>query len=189
MAGLFDLEYHEKKIKEYQQPLTKLNKVIEWEMFRAVIEEALYVEPKGAGGRPAYDKVMMFKILILQKYYNLSDEQTEFQINDRTSFKQFLDLKLGDTIPDQKTIWHFKEQLANKDVSQKLFELFAKQLMNKGIIAKEGSMVDATFVDVPRQRNTREENADIKKGAVPLEFSKKDQNGKTDEILAVRDGV
>ena len=52
---------------------------------------------KGAGGRPAYDKVMMFKILILQKYYNLSDEQTEFQINDRTSFKQFLDLKLGDT--------------------------------------------------------------------------------------------
>ena len=183
MAGLFDLEYHEKKIKEYQPPLTKLNKVIQWEMFRTVIEEALYVEPKGAGGRPAYDKVMMFKILILQKYYNLSDEQTEFQINDRTSFKQFLDLKLGDTIPDQKTIWHFKEQLANKDISQKLFELFAKQLMHKGIIAKEGSMVDATFVDVPRQRNTREENADIKKGAVPLEFSKKDQNGKMSKLF------
>ncbi len=170
MAGLFDLEYHEKKIKEYQPPLTKLDKVIGWEIFRKPIEEALYEEPKGAGGRPAYDKLMMFKILILQKYYNLSDEQTEFQINDRTSFKQFLDLKLGDTIPDQKTIWYFKEQLAKKDVSQKLFELFAKQLMNKGIIAKEGSMVDATFVDVPRQRNTREDNADIKKGSIPIEF-------------------
>jgi IS5 family transposase len=183
MAGLFDLEYHEKKIKEYQPPLTKLDKVIGWEIFRKPIEEALYEEPKGAGGRPAYDKLMMFKILILQKYYNLSDEQTEFQINDRTSFKQFLDLKLGDTIPDQKTIWYFKEQLAKKDVSQKLFELFAKQLMNKRIIAKEGSMVDATFVDVPRQRNTREENADIKEGAVPLEFSKKDQNGKMSKLF------
>jgi len=170
MAGLFDLEYHEKKIKEYQPPLAKLDKVISWEIFRRPIEEALYEEPKGAGGRPAYDKLMMFRILILQKYYNLSDEQTEFQINDRTSFKQFLNLKLGDKIPNQKTIWHFKEQLAKKDVSQKLFELFAKQLMNKGIIAKEGSMVDATFVDVPRQRNTREENADIKKGSIPLEF-------------------
>jgi len=170
MAGLFDLEYHEKKIKEYQPPLAKLDKVIGWEIFRKPIEEALYEEPKGAGGRPAYDKLMMFKILILQKYYNLSDEQTEFQINDRTSFKLFLGLKIGDKIPDQKTIWYFKEQLVNKDVSQKLFELFTKQLINKGIIAKEGSMIDASFVDVPRQRNTREENADIKKGSIPLEF-------------------
>ena len=177
MAGLYDLEYHENKIKEYQPPLAKLNKVIQWEMFRSPIEEALYVEPKGAGGRPAFDKLMMFKILILQKYYNLSDEQTEFQINDRTSFKQFLALKIGDTIPDQKTIWHFKEQLANRNLSEKLFELFATQLMSQGIIAKEGSMVDASFVDVPRQRNSKEDNADIKKGAVPLEFAKKQKNG------------
>jgi len=182
MAGLFDLEFHEKKIKEYQPPLTKLDKVIDWEMFRKPIEEALYKEPKGAGGRPSFDKIMMFKILILQKYYNLSDEQTEFQINDRTSFKQFLGLKLGDTIPDEKTIWYFKEQLANKDLSQSLFEMFTIALINKGIIAKEGSMVDASFVDVPRQRNSKEENADIKKGAIPLEFGKKDNNGKQSKL-------
>ena len=182
MAGLYDLEYHEKKIKEYQPPLAKLNKVIQWDMFRTPIEEALYVEPKGAGGRPAFDKLMMFKILILQKYYNLSDEQTEFQINDRTSFKQFLALKLGDTIPDQKTIWHFKEQLSNKNVSEKLFDLFVKQLMSKGIIAKEGSMIDASFVDVPRQRNSKEDNADIKKGAVPIKFSIKDKHGKRSKL-------
>ena len=124
----------------------------------------------------------MFKILILQKYYNLSDEQTEFQINDRTSFKQFLGLKIGDTIPDEKTIWHFKEQLANKNLTQQLFEQFATMLMNKGVIAKEGSIVDATFVDVPRQRNSKEENADIKKGATPLEFGKKDKNGKQSKL-------
>ena len=76
---------------------------------------------------------MMFKILILQKYYNLSDEQTEFQINDRTSFKQFLNLKIGDKVPDEKTVWHFKEQLANKNVSQQLFNLFTDQLITQGI--------------------------------------------------------
>lgn len=182
MLGLFDLEYHENKIREYQPPLAKLDKVVDWEMFRKPIEKALYVEPKGAGGRPRYDKLMMFKILILQKYYNLSDEQTEFQINDRTSFKQFLGLKLEDKIPDKKTIWHFKEQLTNKNLSKKLFELFTKQLMNKGIIAKEGSMIDASFVDVPRQRNSKDDNADIKKGAVPLEFAKKDKNGKRSKL-------
>jgi len=182
MAGLFDIEFHEKKIKEYQPPLVKLDKVIEWEMFRKPLEDALYVKPKGAGGRPPFDKLMMFKILILQKYYNLSDEQTEFQINDRTSFKQFLGLKIGDTIPDEKTIWHFKEQLANKNLTQQLFDQFAIMLMNKGVIAKEGSIVDATFVDVPRQRNSKEENADIKKGATPLEFGKKDKNGKQSKL-------
>ena len=67
MAGLFDLEY--------QPPLAKLDKVIDWEMFREPIEKALYEEPKGAGGRSPYDKLMMFKILILQKYYNLGNTQ------------------------------------------------------------------------------------------------------------------
>lgn len=182
MAGLFDAEYHERKIKEYQPPLSKLNKVINWELFREPLETALYVEPKGAGGRPSFDKIMMFKILILQKYYNLSDEQTEFQINDRTSFKQFLGLKIGDKVPDEKTVWHFKEQVANKGLSEELFNLFTKQLITQGIVAKEGSMIDASFVDVPRQRNTKEDNADIKKGAIPLEFAKKDKNGKMSKL-------
>ncbi len=64
MAGLFDLEFHEKKIKEYQPTLAKLDLVIDWEMFRETIEKALYVETKGAGGRPPFDKIMMFKIVL-----------------------------------------------------------------------------------------------------------------------------
>ncbi len=170
MSGLFDLEYHEKRIKEYQPPLAKLDSVIDWNLFRKLLEESFYIERKGPGGRPPYDKIMMFKIIILQKYYNLSDEQTEFQINDRTSFKQFLGLRIGDKIPDEKTIWYFKEQLANKSVSFKLFELFSQQLISKGVIAKEGSIIDASFVDVPKQRNTKEENKDIKNGQIPNSF-------------------
>lgn len=182
MSGLFDYEDQLEKINAHQPPLNKLDKVIDWEMFRTPIEEALYVEPKAPGGRPFYDRVMMFKIVILQKYYNLSDEQTEFQIKDRLSFMQFLGIQIGDKVPDEKTIWLFKEQLKEKQLSQKLFDLFTTLLQTHGIVAKEGSIVDASFVDVPRQRNKREENADIKQGAVPLSFGEKDKNGKQSRL-------
>jgi len=112
----------------------------------------------------------MFKILILQRYYNLSDEQTEFQIKDRLSFLDFLGLQIGDDVPDEKTIWLFKEQLKEKDLSKKLFELFTSKLIENGIVAKEGTIVDASFVTVPKQRNTREENKEIKKGKTPQSF-------------------
>jgi len=113
---------------------------------------------------------MMFKIIILQRYYNLSDEQTEFQIKDRLSFQQFLGLQIGDRVPDQKTIWLFKEQLKEKGLSKQLFEMFTTSLLSNGIIAKEGSIVDASFVNVPRNRNTRGENDTIKQGNIPEAF-------------------
>ncbi|MBD3795861.1 MAG: transposase [Epsilonproteobacteria bacterium] len=90
-----------------------------------------------------FDRLMMFKILILQRYCNLSDEQTEFQIKDRLSFMQFLGLQIGDSVPDEKTIWLFKEKLKEKNLSKKLFELFTQTLISNGIVAKEGSIVDA----------------------------------------------
>ena len=113
----------------------------------------------------------MFKILILQRYFNLSDDQTEFQIKDRLSFVDFLNLELSDKIPDAKTIWFFKDQLCKKGLTEKLFDLSTETLNSKGIIAKEGSMVDASFVDVPKQRNNREDNAIIKEGSVPISFA------------------
>ncbi len=136
MPGLFDYEDQLKKINAHQPPLNKLDKVIDWEMFCKPIEEALYVEPKAPGGRPPFNRVMIFKILILQRYYNLSDEQTEFQIKDRLSFMQFLGLQIGDNVPDEKTIWLFKEQLKEKNLSQELFDLFTGQLLGQGIVAK-----------------------------------------------------
>lgn len=168
--GLFDYEYQLELINKHQPPLAKLNSVIDWEMFRTLIEEAFAIEPKAPGGRPPFDRLMMFKILILQRYYNLSDEQTEFQIKDRLSFMQFLGLQIGDNIPDEKTIWHFKEKLKEKKLSKKLFELFAHALISNGVVAKEGSIVDASFVNVPRQRNTREENETIKQDNIPESF-------------------
>jgi len=172
MAGLFDYEFQLEKIKKHKPPLQKLDELIDWEMFRKPIEEALYVEPKSNAGRKPYDKLLMFKIVILQRYYNLSDEQTEFQIKDRLSFLDFLGLQIGDNVPDEKTIWLFKEQLKKHDLSKKLFEIFTNKLVSNGIVAKEGTLVDASFIKVPKQRNKRSDYADIKKGAVPLEFGK-----------------
>jgi len=170
MRGLFDYEYQLELINAHQPPLQKLSSVIDWEMFRSPIEEAFATSPKAPGGRPPFDRLMMFKILILQRYYNLSDEQTEFQIKDRLSFMQFLGLQIGDNIPDEKTVWLFRENLKEKGLSKKLFELFTQTLISNGIVAKEGSIVDASFVNVPRQRNSREENKTIKEGNTPESF-------------------
>jgi len=109
----------------------------------------------------------MLKILILQRLYNISDEQTEYQINDRLSFMRFLNLRLSDRVPDQNTIWLFREQLKVAGVVEQLFQHFEKALEQAGMLAQSGSIVDATIVDVPRQRNNREENKQIKQGETP----------------------
>jgi IS5 family transposase len=170
--GLFDYEFRLEEINKKQPPLQKLNTVIDWELFRKPIEKALSVKAKSPGGRPAFDKLMMFKIIILQRYYNLSDEQCEFQIKDRLSFMDFLGIKLDDKVPDENTIWHFKEKLKEHNLSQTLFDLFTDKLSEQGVVAKTGSMVDASFVDVPRQRNSKGGNDTIKAGGVPIEFGK-----------------
>ena len=112
----------------------------------------------------------MFKILILQRYYNLGDDQTEYQICDRLSFMRFLKLTIADDVPDSKTIWNFRERLVDLDIVDKLFDLFKTKLEVLGLIIHEGKIVDASFVEVPKQRNSREENKQIKEGEVPKEW-------------------
>ena len=141
----------------------------DWELFRPELESLLGYDNRdlSKGGRPPFDPVLMLKVL--QKYHNLSDEQTEFQIGDRFSFMQSLGLQPGDSVPDEKTIWDFKGLLDKdgRDSARKLFDCFASQLSGEGMIARKGSIVDASFVDAPRQRNTREQNVQIKTGERP----------------------
>jgi IS5 family transposase len=106
----------------------------------------------------------MFKILILQRYYGLGDKQIEYQIIDRTSFKNFLGLETGDKIPDEKTVWAFRESITNEGLVDDLFSEFKTYLESKELIFNQGQLVDASFTIAPRQRNTREENEKIKKG-------------------------
>jgi IS5 family transposase len=100
----------------------------------------------------------MFKILILQRLYNLSDQQIEFQVNDRLSFGRFLRLPLGGAAPDYTTVWKFREVLVRAEAVKALFDLFTRTLSQKGLITKEGTIADASFVEVPRQRKMKEDN-------------------------------
>lgn len=168
--GLFDYEFRLEEIRAYQPPLHKLNSLIDWEIFREPLERVFDKERKSNAGAKPYDYVMMFKILILQRFYNLSDAQTEFQIKDRLSFMDFLGCSIGDRIPDEKTIWLFREKITKANLAQTLFDTFTDKLIEHEIVAKEGSIVDASFVSVPVQHNTKEENQQIKKDAIPQSF-------------------
>ncbi len=106
----------------------------------------------------------MFKILILQRYYGLGDKQVEYQIIDRTSFKQFLGLESGDKVPDEKTVWAFRENITKSGLVDILFTEFMNHLESLGLIFNEGQLIDASFTVSPRQRNTRDENTKIKAG-------------------------
>jgi IS5 family transposase len=168
--GLFDSDFRIEKLIKLGDPLHRLSQGIDFELFRILLEKKLSKLQQGAGGRPPYDYVVMFKVLVLQRYFNLSDDQVEFQICDRISFMRFLGLSISDDIPDSKTVWHFRERLVDLGLVGELFELFIGELNNLGLILNEGKIVDASFIEIPRQRNTKEENGQIKDGQTPEGF-------------------
>ena len=169
--GIFDESIRKAKLEKLGDPLKRLNEVMDWEMFRPVLEK-VFEKERRRSGRPSFDVVMMFKILVLQRSYNMSDDQTEYQLNDRITFMRFVGLGLGDRIPDAKTIWLFRENLRKAEALDKLFDAFGKMLEEKRLITHEGTIVDATFADAPKQRNHRDENTQIKEGRVPEEWKK-----------------
>jgi transposase, IS5 family len=152
-------------------PLARLAMVVEFELFRPELEAALARSDRARGGRPPYDAVLMFKVLVLQTLYTLSDDQTEYQIRDRLSFMRFLGLALEDRVPDAKTVWLFREQLTKTGAVQRLFERFDAALRDAGYLAMGGQIVDATVIQARRPRLTRGEKATIKVGGVPSGWS------------------
>jgi IS5 family transposase len=174
-AGFFDEQFKLERISKLGDPLEKLNATINWELFRYTLDKHLEKEAKGPGGRPNYDYILMFKILILQEYFGLSDEQMEFQITDRFSFMRFLGLHSYNKVPDSNTIWTFRERLKDGDVVKELFDRFGKELNKQGLIVNKGKIIDATIIEVPIQRNSRDDNKEIKEGNIPDEWSDKQQ--------------
>jgi IS5 family transposase len=171
--SFFDFCERQTKLLRTRDFLDRVNRFVVWELFRPDLDKALGRKHRDKSGRPPYDVVLMFKVLVLQALYNLSDEQTEYQILDRLSFMRFLGLELHDDVPDARTIWVFREQLIAAEAVEKLFERFDAMLDAAGFAASGGQIVDATFVEVPRQRNNRDDNETIKKGEVPADWSDK----------------
>ena len=166
------------KLTQMGDPLIGLNEQINWEAFRSDLNRVHEKERKSNAGAKPIEVVLMFKVLVLQQLHNLSDERIEYQIRDRLSFMRFLGLQLEDRVPDAKTVWLFRERLKELKLVEVLFTRFHEQLASQGYVARAGQMIDATFVEVPRQRNTREENARIKAGETPADWEQPAQKSR-----------
>lgn len=171
-VGLFGYLDRMNELEQRPTALDKLNESIDWSGFKPVLKEHLNFKDRSKGGRKPLDSILMFKVLILQKYYRLSEEETEFQILDRFSFQRFLGLSVSDKVPDKNTIWSFMQRLGTEGVAA-LFNHFSGCLQANGFEVSAGKIVDASFVEVPRQQNSSEKNKQIKSGEVPEDWQDK----------------
>jgi IS5 family transposase len=169
--SFFNEEKHLEKITKLGDPLAQLNKIVNWKIFMPVLDTAIPRIDTGKGGRPPFANLLMFKILVIKRLYNLSFDQAEYQINDRISFMRFLDLDLGECIPDAKTIWVYEELLSKSKVGKELFDLFFAAIGERGYVTRTGSIVDASFIEAPKRKNTKEQREALKRGEMPEEWS------------------
>jgi len=174
--GFFDIANRYAGLDAKNDPLLKIDSLVPWEAFRPHLE-VVWRKPsnkrKSPAGRKPWDAVVMFKAIVLCALYNLSDDQVEYQIRDRLSFVRFLGLGLEDKVPDAKTVWLYREQLAKAGMIATVFENFDSYLKDQGYLAMGGQIIDASIVSVPTQHNTRDENIKIKAGEAPQEWQDK----------------
>ncbi len=176
--GFFDLTRRYDGLDSLCDPLVSIAAAVPFEAFRPKLKAALTksglrasdAERKSAAGRKPWDEVLIFKTLVLQALYNLSDDQAEYQLRDRLSFMRFLGLGLEDAVPDAKTLWLYREALANAGAVEDLFDQFDRFLKDKGYLAMGGQIIDATIVPAPRQHNSRDDNETIKAGGAPKDW-------------------
>ncbi|MDX3910701.1 MAG: IS5 family transposase [Sphingobium sp.] len=163
-AGLFGLSDQLKRLSDCGDPLETMGRVVDFEVFRPALEEALAYGDGTRGGRPPYDPLAMFKVLILAAQNTVSDARMEFLIRDRLSWLRFLGFDLGASTPDENTIRLFREKLTRADALDALFAAFDRQLRERGYLPMGGQIIDATLVAAPKQRNTAAEKEAIKAG-------------------------
>jgi IS5 family transposase len=171
-SSFFDLDKRYAHLSKTGDPLERLSRAIDWELFRPLLDRIDDKPRKNNAGRKPTDRVLMFKMLVLQTKYRLSDEQLEYQVTDRLSFMRFLGVLLAGDVPDARTVWAFRDALKEAGLVELLFERFNQALADLGVQMTSGQIIDATFVPVPIQRNGREDNALIKADAVPVEWGK-----------------
>ncbi len=169
--GLLDAEARLQALSAKGDPLERLAAAVDFELFRAELEAALQRSDRSKGGRPPYDPVLMFKVLVLQTLYTLSDEQAEYQLKDRLTFMRFVGLALHEPVPDATTIWLFREQLLRAGAIERLFARFDGALRDQGLLAMGGQIVDATVIQARPARLTAEEKAAICRGEEPEGWS------------------
>lgn len=130
------------------QRLDRIDQIIEWKNFEKALKKVFIAQK----GRPGHNALMLFKSLLLQAWYNLSDYGLEEALDDRLSFRRFVGLSIGEKAPDHTTICRFRERLAQLKLTDELFNSLNELLIRKGLIVKKGTLVDATFVEAAVRR-------------------------------------
>ena len=171
--GFFDMTDRLRELSAKGDGLERIAALVDFERFRPDLERAVPRSDGAKGGRPAFDHVLMFKVLLLQAMHALSDERVEYLVKDRLSFMRFLGLGLADPVPDANTIWAFREALKRAGAVEALFARFDATLREAGYLAMGGQIVDASIVAAPKQRNTEAEKAAIKAGRIPEEWAER----------------
>jgi len=167
---LFSHDQRRQKLDDLGDPLQALEAHVDFAALAAEVDRVAPRERNPLGGRPPYPTETMVRILMLKRLHNLSDEQMEYQLLDRMSFQRFCGLALSRTVPDRTTIWSFENRIGAEG-AHAIFVAMNRQLERKGYIARSGQLLDATVVRVPIQRNSRQENEEIKQGKVPEDWS------------------
>jgi transposase, IS5 family len=162
--GFWDVEERLRELSAQGDPLEKLAATVDFEMFRADLVTALGPRDPARGGRPGFDPVLKFRMLVLQAMHGLSLEQTEYLLRDRLSWMRFCGLGPGDAVPDANTLWDFREALVAAGALDALFAQLDRAISAAGYLPMAGQIVDASLVAAPRQRNTDGEKAAIKAG-------------------------
>lgn len=163
-AGFWDVEHRLRELSAQGDPLEKLAATVELEMFRPDLAAALGPRDPVKGGRPGFDVVLKFRMLVLQALHGLSLEQTEYLVRDRLSWMRFCGLGPGDAVPDANTLWDFREALIRAGALDGLFARLDRAITEAGYLPMSGQIVDATLVAAPRQRNTEGEKTAIRAG-------------------------
>jgi IS5 family transposase len=134
--------------------LSEISRLLDWSRFEALLSEI----HSSRRGEPAYPPLVMFKVLLLQRWYDLSDPEMEEALADRLSFRGFVGLSLDDGTPDHSTIWRFREQLAKRGLAEALMAELMRQLDGRGVVLKQGTLIDATIVRAQARRPRMKED-------------------------------
>ena len=168
------LKQQYQKVAALGDKLSRVDELVNWHPFRKIVS-GIYDNTSSKGGRPNTDPVLMIKLLLLQAWYNLSDQELEYQVSDRVSFLRFLGFP--DKAPDYSPVWRFRERLAKTGKDREIWDELQRQLDARGLSVRKGVMQDATFItadpghakaDKPRgeeaQTRRNKEGTWVKKG-------------------------
>lgn len=171
---LYLLRQRRAKLEGYVQTLAAMDALIDFSAMASAVDTACPRPDRRKGGRPPYATEVLVRMVFLQGLYNLSDEQCEHQVLDRLSFQRFCRLDGALNIPDARTLWAFRQRLAEGGLGAKaIFETLSQQLQRHGYIPRGGQIVDASIVQAPITQANAQEREALNKGEDPAGWSEK----------------